>query len=161
MAGTKQATLRTASALLPPSFQNSLLAWFSQDLKREFIDGLTDGFLEALLGSMETAFALSRSYRRNIAGFNAVFVFRTEDDHVGASAVFHGGRMVLERHPRARFDTRITFKDAEGLSHSLLSGSQDILNTMLSSPVRVEGNLNCLYRFGFLSQELLLKLGLN
>jgi hypothetical protein len=108
---------------------------------------------------MEVAFALSRSYRRNIEGFAAVFVFRTRDDQVGATAAFKNGRLTIESKPRAVFDTRISFRDADGLRNSLLAGDENILETMLSDPVDAEGNLSNLYRFGYLAKELTLQLG--
>ena len=143
MAAASQAKLRAASC----------------DLVAELTGSVTDGFLEALLRGMAVSFALSDSYRQNIDGFDAVFVFRTRDGRVGATAVFQYGTLNVESEPRSTFDTRISFQDSDGLSKSLLAGDQDILNTMLSSPVDAEGNLSYLYRFGFLAKELTLQLG--
>ena len=108
---------------------------------------------------MEVAFALSRSYRLNIDGYSAVFVFRTRDERVGATAVFKNGKFKVESQPRTVFDTRVSFKNADGLRNSLLAGDANILETMLSDPVDAEGNLSNLYRFGFLAKELTLQLG--
>jgi len=154
-----ETALRTLSFILPGGVQESLLPRFCGDLKRELSETATDKFLDSLLWGMQTAFALSRSYRKNIADFKAVFVFRTRGNHVGATAVFDKGRMNVDFEPRPVFDTRISFRDADGLRRYLLAGDQDILDTMLSDPVDVDGNLSCLYRFGFLAKELTLRLG--
>jgi len=159
MGAIRQAVLRAASAILPERVQDSLVPRFCGDLKSELNETLTDGFLEALLRGMQVAFALSRNYRRNIEDFAAVFVFRTRDDRVGATAVFKNGRLTVESKPRPVFDTRISFRDADGLRNSLLAGDQNILETMLSDPVDAEGNLSNLYRFGYLAKELTLQLG--
>ncbi len=155
----KQPALRAMSAVLPERAQDALVPRFCGDLKSQLTETLTDGFLEALLRGMAAAFALSRSYRRNIQDFSAVFVFRTVDDHGGATAVFRKGRLNVESAPRSVFDTRISFHDAEGLRNSLLAGDENLLQTMLSDPVEAEGNLSNLYRFGFLAKELTLQLG--
>ena len=132
---------------------------FFENLRNELNVRVTDQFLEALLMSMGAAFTLNEDYRRNIEGFEAVFVFRTKDG-VGATAVFHDGTLTVEREPRPVFDTRISFRDAEGLRKSLVAGSQNLLDTMLSDPIDAEGNLSNLYRFGFLANELTTQLGI-
>ncbi|MBI4876299.1 MAG: hypothetical protein HY822_16815 [Acidobacteria bacterium] len=157
--GVRRSALRAASRVLPERMQDSLLPGFCGDLKRELGETATDQFLQALLLGMDAAFALSGEYRKNIEGFRAVFVFRTRNDDVGATAVFQDGDMRVEFEPRDSFDTRLTFKDAEGLRASLLAGDEDLLNTMLTNPVEAEGNLSNLYRFGFLAKELTLRLG--
>ncbi len=159
MGAVSQAALRVGSVILPGRIQDLLVPRLCGDLKRELGDTVTDGFLEALLRGMAVAFTLSRSYRRNIEGFAAVFVFRTRDNSVGATAEFKGGKLKVESSPRSTYDTRISFRDAGGLRKSLLAGDQDLLATMLSDPVDAEGNLSYLYRFGFLAKELTLRLG--
>ena len=161
MGAVSQVTLRVASAILPDRVQESLVPRFCGDLVDELNGAATDGFLEALLRGMGVSFALSRSYRRNIEGFAAVMVFRTKDDRVGATAVFKSGKLKIESEARSTFDTRISFRNADGLRNSLLAGDQNILETMLSDPVDAEGNLSYLYRFGYLAKELTLMLGVS
>jgi hypothetical protein len=160
MGAVSQVTLRAVSVILPNFVQESLVPRFCGALVEELNGAVTDGFLEALLRGMEVSFALSRSYRRNIEGFAAVFVFRTKDNRVGATAVFKNGKFRVESEPRSTFDTRLSFRDADGFRQSLLAGDQNILNTMLSDPVDAEGNLSYLYRFGYLAKELTLMLGI-
>jgi hypothetical protein len=133
---------------------------FFENLRNELNVRLTDGFLEALLRGMQVAFTLNPEYRRNIEGFDAVFVFRSKDG-VGATAVFHDGTLNVESEPRPVFDTRISFRNAEGLRNSLLAGDANLLDTMLTDPIDAEGNLSNLYRFGYLAKELTLQLGIS
>ncbi len=161
MGAIRKYTARAGSYLVPERLENPVLRWLCGPVKRELTGRLTDGFVETLLGGMEIAFLLSGRYRKNIAGFNAVLVFRTKDERVGASAIFKDGRMTMDKSARPVFDTRVTFRDSEGLAKSLLAGDEDLLDTILANPVVAEGNLSDLYRFGFLARELTLKLGLS
>ncbi len=160
MAAIRKYAARAGSHVLPERLHNRFLRCLCGPLKRELTDALTDEFVQVLLGGMEVAFLLSGSYRKNIAGFSAVLVFRTKNEAVGASAIFKGGHMSVDPAPRHAFDTRVTFRDSDGLRKALLAGDQDLLDTILANPVVAEGNLSCLYRFGFLARELTLKLGI-
>jgi hypothetical protein len=159
MGTVSRVALSLTSGILPGRLQDALVPKFCGALTEELSGTLTDGFLEALLRGMEVAFALSGNYRRNIDGYSAVFVFRTRDGRVGATAVFKNGKFKVESQPRTTFDTCISFKNADGLRNSLLAGDANILETMLSDPVDAEGNLSNLYRFGYLAKELTLQLG--
>jgi hypothetical protein len=57
------------------------------------------------------------------------------------------------------WDVRITFKDAPALNAFLFSKDQDIINSILANEVSVDGNLNHVYRFGFLARDLAHGLG--
>jgi hypothetical protein len=119
----------------------------------------TDKFLELLLAGMDLAFALSRSYRENIAGFKANYLFSTADGRVNASALFIRGNMKVKTRAIADWDVRIEFKNAEALRRFLFSKDQDILNSLLANEVEVQGNLNLVYKFGFMARDLAHRLG--
>jgi hypothetical protein len=57
-------------------------------------------------------------------------------------------------------DVQVTFTNAKALWSFLLSENQDVLNSILENTVEVEGNLNYLYRFGFLAKELTRRIGI-
>jgi len=48
----------------------------------------------------------------------------------------------------------ITFRDGRTLMKFLLAPKQDILGSMLRHDVVTEGNLNYLYRFGYMAKRL-------
>jgi len=58
------------------------------------------------------------------------------------------------------WNVRVTFRNAEGLRAFLLSKNQDILDSILRNDVEVDGNLNYIYKLGFMARELTRRLGL-
>ncbi len=132
----------------------------SKNLLKELSGKLTDKFLELLLKGMDLAFCLSKSYRKNIKDFKGVYVFRTADNLVAATATFNDGNMKVHDEIRDDWDTRITFKDAAALRDFIFSKDQDILNSILKNDVEVDGNLNYIYKFGFMARDLSRRLGI-
>jgi hypothetical protein len=154
-----QSTLGLASHALPNRAQDWLVRWRSQPLVSQLTGKLTDQFIETLLGSMSLAFSLSRDYRRNIQGFRATFVYTTRDGSVACSAVFDNGRMRMHRDALPTWSTRIVFRDADALRSFMLSDEPDSLESILADNVEAEGNLNNVYRIGFLARDLSRRLG--
>lgn len=155
----KQPALRLASQVLPESIQDSLVRSFCKPLRDQFSGPLTDQFLELLLRGMEIAFALSKSYRKNIEGFQATYVFKTRDGTVGVSALFDNGKMSVDSKARPSCDTLVTYKDANALFCYLLAKEPDTLDAILAASVEVEGNLSNVYRYGFLARDLMRRMG--
>jgi len=155
----KRPALRLASRFLPERIQDSLVRFFCKPLEDQLCGTLTDRFLEFLLRGMEVAFALSKSYRKNIEGFRATYVFKTRDGTVGVSAVFDNGKMTVDPEARPAYTTLVTYKDAPALFSYLLSEDQDTLDSILAASVVVEGNLNYVYKYGFLARDLMRRLG--
>lgn len=155
----KQPALCLASQVLPEHIQDSLVRSFCKPLQDQFSGPLTDQFLELLLRGMEMAFALSKSYRKNIEGFQATYVFKTRDGTVGVSALFENGRMSVDPKARPSCDTLVTYKDANALFCYLLAKEPDTLDAILAASVEVEGNLNNVYRYGFLARDLMRRMG--
>jgi len=154
-----RSTLGVASRVLPNRAQGWLVRSLCQPLISQLCGQLTDQFLGMLLGGMELAFALSRDYRRNIQGFRATFVYTTRDGSVARSAVFDNGKMRVHRGTLPSWQVRITFRDAPALKAFLLSDEPDSLDSILADTVETEGNLNYVYRIGFLARDLARRLG--
>lgn len=125
---------------------------------KELGGDMTDNFLELLLQGMTFAFELSPSYRENIEGFEGKYLF-TASDQVAVSAAFHNGRMTRGTEPIDDWNVHVAFKDAAALRAFLFCSGQDILDAILRNDVQIEGNLNYIYRFGFLARELARRLG--
>ena len=134
--------------------------FWSRSLRKELYGEVTDEFLELLLRGMDLAFCLSKAYRKNIKDFEGRYLFRTADDSVAAAATFKNSNMKVHEEDIDDWDARITFKDANALSAFIFSRDQDILDSVLASNVKVNGNLNYIYRFGFLARDLSRKLGI-
>ena len=141
-------------------------------LENELLGEVTDEFLELLLRVMKLAFSIDKAldlslspfegFRKNIEGFKGRYLFRTADNRVAASAIFKDSDMRVEDDPDDpidNWDVRVTFKDAASLRAFLFSKDQDILNSLLENKVAVDGNLNYIYKFGFMARDLGRRLG--
>ncbi len=127
---------------------------FFEELQRELGGRVTGRFLDVLLAGMEASFALSPGYRKNIQDFRGRYVFRTADGLVATSCIFSGGMMTVQQGAIEEWDARVTFEDAEALRGFLFSRDQEILESVLENEVSVDGNLNYIYKFGFMVRDL-------
>ncbi len=158
----KHLVLKILSFLFSRKMANVAARFFC----RKWVDGLrgkaTDMFLEGLLFSMETASVLCRDFRkRNLTQFSARYVFESADGQVAASALFTPGKMEFSRDAVADPTVRVRFKDAQALRSFLFSDDQDVLNSVLEDAVEVIGNLNYVYKFGYMAKNLTLRLGIS
>ena len=156
----KHVLLRPIPYLFSDSTGILLIKRWSKDLITQIYGRVTDKFLELLLKGMDLAFYLSKSYRKNIKDFKARYVFRTQDRLVGVTANFRNGDMRVHEGAQDDWDARITFKNAAALRSFIFSKDQDIINALLKNEVEVDGNLNYIYKFGFMARDLAHKLGI-
>jgi hypothetical protein len=145
--------------LLPDRWLRRLMRKEIEQLRGALEGTLIDKFLEILLGGMSVAFVFLSSYRRNIKGFSGAYLFRTADGKVAAGARFEDGHMQLLTTEVPAYDVAVTFNDPAALRRFLLSRDQDILASILANDVSVDGNLNYIYKFGFLARDLVSRLG--
>ena len=155
----KRTALSPVFYLLPDMAGELVARIFSRRLREQFVGKVMDEFLEILLKGMDLAFCLSSGYRKNIKNFKGKYLFRTSNGLVAASAVFARGDMKVKRDAIDDWDVRITFKDAVALKDFIFSKDQDILNSLLKNEVEVDGNLNYIYRFGFMARDLGKRIG--
>ncbi len=145
-----------------------------QDLLDGLSSNLADWTLDKLLDIMALAFDLSknplvvvlapqlRGYHRNIAAdngtpaFEGVYLFETKDGSVRECRVFKDGTMREPKlpYPPERYDMKIVFGDTQAFWKFLFSGGNDVLDSILENEVEVHGNLNYLYKFGFMARDL-------
>jgi hypothetical protein len=147
------------------------------ELIEEISGEATDKFLHSLLKIMDVAFK-KKSYldvlipglikfRRNLDGFEGRYLFISEDGAICEAATFAGNDMKVKKDltttERAvkNWDVVVKFKTAKGLRDFLFSSDQDIINLILTNDVEVEGNLNYLFKFGFMSKDLLRRTGMD
>lgn len=146
-------------------FSDRVANWFtrvfSKKLVKELQGEVTDKFLELLLTAMDAAFWFSRSFRKNLKGFNAVYVFETVDGSVHTTAQFAGSDMRVFDRRDFRCTARVIFKDPKALRSFLFSKDQDILNSLMANEVEVKGNINYIYKFGFMARDLFRRLGMD
>jgi hypothetical protein len=159
MTRLKHFFLRLLAWFLPDRLRLRLMRRQIEDQRRALEGALTDRFLEILLAGMGLAFLLLRGFRRNLAGFSGKYLFRTADGTVAAGARFGDGRMQVLHEEDNSYDVAITFQNPAALRKFLFSRDQDILASILANEVTVDGNLNYIYKFGFMARDLVHRLG--
>jgi hypothetical protein len=146
-------------------FSDRLASAVARVMSRRFVEQLrkaaTDDFVELLLHAMDVTFCLSRSYRRNIDGFSARYVFATADGSVGATASFEDGDMSVSHDAADEWTARVEFTSPAALRRFLLSENADIIQSILDNEVKVDGNINYIYKLGFMVRDLQHRLGVD
>lgn len=133
---------------------NKVLQNLWEDFSRCFTEEAAEEFLETLLTLMKIVFVVNQEYRKNIEKFEGRYQFCSEGG-LKVAVVFRNGRMKVE--DDVVLDDphiTITFRDGKTLMNFILSPRQDILGSMLRHDVRTDGNLNYLYKFGFMAKQL-------
>jgi formate C-acetyltransferase len=111
-----------------------------------------DKLLELLLHAMDLTLAFSKSCRKKVKYFNGRYLFESKDGEITSSVIFDDGDMKVRHNGIKNYDVRVIFADEVALMEFLFSENQDILNSLLENKVEVEGNLNYIYRFGYLAK---------
>lgn len=129
---------------------DKLLKKFIGSMESEF----AEDFLKILLELMGVVLFVDSDYRKNIMGFKGRYQFRSSDDAITVAAVFDNDALDVSEEVIEKPNISITFKNGKALMNYLLSPKPDVLGSMLRQEVRLEGNLNYLYRFAYLAKRL-------
>jgi hypothetical protein len=156
--GLRRAARRVVALLLPDPVGRWLTKRACRPLLSHLQRNVTEGFLVTLLRGMDLAFCLSRGYRKNLRGFTGRYVFQTENGSVAASALFANGAMTIRDQAVVEWDAKVTFRNEAALWATLIGG-KDVFEAILADEVTVDGNLNYIYKFGFLAADLQRMLG--
>jgi len=152
--------LRVLSFPIPDALARWLARRWCRLLRTHMGQEITEGFLLLLLDGMDLVFCLSRRYRRNLRGFTGRYVFETEGGGVAVSALFRNGDMVVKDQAIDDWDAKITFRSEAALWAILLQGD-DVFQAILHDQVTIAGNLNYVYKFGFMASDLTHVLGVS
>jgi hypothetical protein len=136
--------------LITQQAQKKLWEKFNNSLSSE----VAEEFLQTLLTLMQIVFVVNHEYRRNIKNFEGRYQFCSKDGEVTIAAVFHNNRMDVLEKKIDKPDITITFRDGRTLLNFIISPRQDILGSMLRHDVVTEGNLNYLYKIGYMAKQL-------
>lgn len=136
--------------LLRNSRTNLVRNKFLKSLESEF----AEEFLEVLLNLMGFMLLIDEGFRRNIKGFNGRYQFKSKDNSITMAAVFGNDRMKVSEKVIERPNITVIFKDGKALMNFLLSPKPDILGSLLRQDVALDGNLNYLYKFAYMSNRL-------
>jgi len=151
--------LRIVRSIFSDKFREPLTKFFSKKFVNQLYGAATDSFLDFLLRAMDVLFFLWDDYRENINDFEGTYVFRTSKGAVAASVTFKNGDMKIPGQALDHSDVRVTFKDPKSLRSFLFSDDQDILDSILDNTVDLDGNLNYIFKFGFMVRDLEHRLG--
>ena len=146
-----QRVLEKLFRLFPSRWSDGLTRLFSGRLRRQIEVQVTDDLLGLLLGLMDLAFVISKDFRSNIEGFRGSYVFATEPA---------GGAGIVEESIAFENVTFTLWSERATLRKYILSTDQDILDLMLENKVTVEGNVNYIYRFLFMVNDLFKRIGI-
>ncbi len=147
-------------------------------LKKDLSGEVSDGFLELLLDVMAMAFnkhpLLDKLFpnlenlRKDVLGFSGSYLFKSmSDKDFCAGAIFDDGKVSVQDtvaeadRTLEKWNIILNFRTPTAFRNFLFSKDQDILNLVLTDDVEVTGNLNCMFKFGFLAKDLLHQTGLD
>ena len=119
---------------------------------------VAETFLEALLFFMKIKFMVDPSFRKNIENFKGRYQFKSTDGKVSVFVEFDDGKMNIQEKLADEVDVSCIFKDGKSLMNLLLSGDSDILRGLLNNEIMLIGNLNYMYKFGFMANHIQLEL---
>ena len=141
------------------AFFTKIRAW---GLKKQVLGTATDKMIELLLKGMDLFFYVTwdDDFRRHLKNFNGRYYFKTEDETVKVSATFSKGDMRVHEDAIDDWDVMVTFKNGEALRNYIFSEKQDIFESISENAVEVDGNLNHIFKFGFMVQDLTRRLGI-
>lgn len=141
------------------AFFTKIRAW---GLKKQVLGTATDKMIELLLRGMDLFFYLTPDddFRRNLENFDGRYYFKTEDETIMVSATFSNGDMHVHGGAINDWDVMVTFKNGEALRNYIFSEKQDIFESISENAVEVDGNLNHIFKFGFMVQDLTRRLGI-
>jgi hypothetical protein len=143
------------------AFFTRIRAW---RLKKQILGTATDKFIEILLRGMDLFIFLTpdKDFRRNLENFNGRYYFRGADkaENIRFSATFNNGYMQVHEKAIDDWDVLVTFRNGKALRDYIFSEKQDIFNSISENAVEVNGNLNHIFKFGFIAQNLMHRLGI-
>lgn len=141
---------------------NIFRKWWKRRIEQRFLKCLeseaAEEFLELLLRLMSLTFKIDANFRKNITGFTGRYQFRSVDNSVTTAAVFTGKDLKVKEKLLPDADISVIFKDSRSLMNYLLATDRDILRLLLNNEVVLRGNINYMFKFGYLANHLQLAL---
>ena len=135
-----------------------------KDLVNQVKEDVTEEFLKILLQFLRFCCCVDDCLHRSIKDFNGRIEVRSEDKDIRVLAEFKNGQLFpKELEPNDELvppaNASIVFKDPEAVKNFLLpegglEGRRDVLRSLLNNEIKLEGNFNYIYRFGFLATHL-------
>lgn len=137
-----------------------LLKRCTKKLRNQLLGEITDDFVELMLKGMDWFFLLTPDvrFRENLKNFNGRYCFKTADETVMTSATFSNGNMRVHKNAIDDWDVKVTFKNPKAFRELILSEKQDIFDWLTRNEVEVDGNINHIFKFGYMARAVMGKL---
>ncbi len=119
-----------------------------------FIKELTEDIIVLLLDIMSLAFKLSPDYRKNIQGFNAIYVFKIKKGDIAVTVNFKNGKMKVHKGETSASTVTIVIKDVTSL-WKLIASDGNVFDFILDDGLYWIGNFNYILKFGYMVSHLL------
>jgi len=148
--------------MMTNSFKSMRLKLFQQIME----DELSEETFKVLLEVMNAAFMIDTKlkildgYYDNIKHWTGTFQFRSINGNVDIYLKMSPKGMDIQERLVDNADVTVMFTDGKALMNYLLrfvrEKEQDFLSALLNNEIRVMGNWNCLYKFAYLTNHLML-----
>ncbi len=135
-------------------FMDDALRGFLQDFRSSVESEIAEEFLQAMLNLMKLVYSLPLKYKENIREFQGRYQFLDRNRDITMAAIFDNGSMEVIEGVIDNPNITVSFRNGRTLMNYLLAPKQDVLLSMFRHDVQTEGNLNYLYRFGFMARQL-------
>jgi hypothetical protein len=138
--------------------QTQFHQWQFRKVRKEFQQCITGESVHAspeiLFRLIGLLYQLKPDFRKNIQGLSGSYQFKSEDNKVTVLATFDDEQITVEEALSPEADIVITFKDGRSIINSFFSHGKDILKTLNDNEVALQGNLNYVYKLGFLTNHI-------
>ena len=132
------------------------------DLGKRFLKSLEDEaaetFLKALFFLLKVKFTIDPAFRRNIENFKGLYQFKSKDDGLAVLLEFDDGDISFREGLSDDATVTVIFKDGRSLIGFLLSQKKDVFRSLLNNEINVSGNMNYIYKLGYMANHLQLEL---
>ena len=121
---------------------------------------ITEEGFKLLLRGMALYACIDPEFRRNLKNFNGRYLFKTIDGPINVAVTCANEKMSVYEKTLQHYNVRVDFKDYKAVVDFLTDPDLDVLDQMLNQKLRFSGNLNYLYKFGYMARHLMLQLGI-
>ncbi|MBN2717404.1 MAG: hypothetical protein JXX14_16240 [Deltaproteobacteria bacterium] len=143
--------------LLIRRFRMNLLA---QKLNDALSAEITEEGFKLLLKGMALFALIDSDFRKNLKDFNGRYLFKTIDGPINVAVTCRNGKMSVYEKTLEHYNVRVDFKDYKAVVDFLTDPDLDVLDQMLNQKLKFSGNLNYLYKFGYMARHLMVQLGI-
>ena len=110
--------------------------------------------MDVLFKLFSLVFVFDKKFRKNIENFNARYLFKSKDNEIHVAAVFKNSKMKVYKKEIDNTNVTVIFKDAPSLVKFITSDNPNLLIAILNQDIVVSGNLNYIYKFGYMAKHL-------